>query len=66
VPVKTKRSRWLLGVFGLGLVGGLGMVLARHWPYSEAQVVPALQDAFKTTVTYYRLSLVLFWDWTIC
>jgi hypothetical protein len=53
VPVKTKQSRWLLGVFGLVLVGGIGAgtVLARHWPYSEAQVVPRLQDKFKTTVT---------------
>jgi len=46
VPVKTKRSRWLLGVLGLVLVGGVGTVLARHWPYSEAQVVPGLQDTF--------------------
>jgi hypothetical protein len=40
-------------VFGVVLVGGIGMgtVLARHWPYSEAQVVPGLQDTFKTTVT---------------
>lgn len=51
VPVKTKRSRWLLGVLGLVLVGGISTVLARHWPYSEAQVVPGLQDTFKTTVT---------------
>jgi AsmA-like C-terminal region len=53
VPVKTKRSRWLVGVFGLVLVGGIGVgtVLVRHWPYSEAQVVPGLQDTFKTTVT---------------
>ncbi|HJY90924.1 MAG TPA: hypothetical protein VJ255_11625, partial [Candidatus Acidoferrum sp.] len=51
VPVKTKRSRWLLGVLGLVLVGGVSTVLARHWPYSEAQVVPGLQDTFKTTVT---------------
>ena len=56
VPVKTKRSRWLLGVLGLVLVGGISTVLARHWPYSEAQVVPGLQDTFKTTVTigHYR------------
>jgi hypothetical protein len=51
VPVKTKRSRWLLGVLGLVLVVGIGTMLARHWPYSEAQVVPGLQDTFKTTVT---------------
>src|SRR6516162_9761509 len=50
VPVKTKWSRWLLGVSGVVLVGGVGTVLARHWPYSEAQVVPGLQDTFKTTV----------------
>jgi hypothetical protein len=51
VPVKTKRSRSLLGVLGLVLVGGIGTVLARQWPYSEAEVVPGLQDTFKTTVT---------------
>jgi hypothetical protein len=38
-------------VLGFVLVGGIGTVLARHWPYSEAQVVPGLQDTFKTTVT---------------
>jgi AsmA-like C-terminal region len=53
VPVKTTRSRWLLGVLGLALLGGVGTgtVLARHWPYSEAQVLPGLQNTFKTTVT---------------
>jgi len=51
VPVKTKWSRWLLGVLGLVLVGSIASALARHWPYSEAQVVPGLQDTFKTTVT---------------
>ena len=53
VPVKAKRSGWLLGVLGLVLVGGIGAgtVLVRHWPYSEAQVVRGLQDTFKTTVT---------------
>jgi hypothetical protein len=53
VTVKTKRSRWLFGVLGFSLVGGIGAgtVLARHWPYSEAQVVPGLQKTFKTTVT---------------
>jgi AsmA-like C-terminal region len=53
VPDKTTRSRWLLGVLGLALLGGIGAgtVLARHWPYSEAQVLPGLQNTFKTTVT---------------
>lgn len=53
VPVKRKRSGWLLGVLGLVLVGGIGAgtVLVRHWPYSEAQVVRGLQDTFRTTVT---------------
>ena len=53
LQVKTKRLRWLLGLVGLVLVGGIGagIVLSRHWPYSEAQVVPGLQSTFKTTVT---------------
>jgi AsmA-like C-terminal region len=40
-------------VLGLALLGGIGAgtVLARHWPYSEAQVLPGLQNTFKTTVT---------------
>ena len=40
-------------LLGLVLVGGIGAVtvLVRHWPYSEARVVPGLQHIFKTTVT---------------
>jgi hypothetical protein len=60
VPVKTKRSRWLPGVLGLVLVGGISTVLARHWPYSEAQVVPGLQDTFKTSVRYGRPATIGF------
>jgi len=29
-------------------------LIARHWPYAEAQVVPGLQDIFKSKVTVQR------------
>jgi hypothetical protein len=56
LPVKTKWTRWLLGVLGLVLVIVISTELARHWPYSEAQVIPGLEETFKTNVTvgHYR------------
>jgi hypothetical protein len=51
----TEYNRgWLPWVLGLAVVVCTciaGTVLARVWPYSEAQIVPALQDTFKSTVT---------------
>ena len=45
---------WLPWVLALAVVVCIcvaGILLAKHWPYSEAQIVPALQDTFKSTVT---------------
>jgi hypothetical protein len=41
-----------MGILVLVLVCGTGaaVVLAHHWPYTEAQLLPGLQDAFKSTV----------------
>lgn len=53
-PVKKKKSHWLAGVFAPALlvcIGVGGTLLARYWPYAEGQVLPGIQDAFKTTVT---------------
>jgi hypothetical protein len=44
-------------VFGLALLVCIcvgGAVLARNWPYAEAQVLPGIQDTFKSTVTVER------------
>jgi AsmA-like C-terminal region len=53
-PLQKKGSHWLLGIIGFAVLvcmGVGGAVLARNWPYAEAQVLPGIQDTFKSTVT---------------
>ena len=50
-----KRGRawlgWTLVCVVLAMVVSAVVLLARHWPYSEALLTSALQDTFKTQVT---------------
>ena len=53
LQVKTKRLRWLLGLVGLVLVGGIGAgtVLVAALALFRSASGPGLQSTFKTTVT---------------
>ena len=51
---QRSRRRWLLSavlVSAVVIVCVAGVVIATGWPYSEAMVVPSVEDAFKTRVT---------------
>lgn len=55
----VRKSRWarIAVILAAALVlGGLAVVafIAPHWPYSEHILIPAMQDAFKTRVTFQR------------
>jgi hypothetical protein len=51
----------LLGLAAVVLiVGGLGIVLARHWPFSQERVTQSLQSTFPATVTFGRFHSTYF------
>jgi hypothetical protein len=48
----------LLGLAVVVLIfGGLGMVLARHWPFSQESVTHSLQSTFPASVTFQKFAL---------
>jgi hypothetical protein len=51
-PVDVKKIV-LLGLASVVLIlGGFGIVLARHWPFSQERVTQSLQSTFPASVTF--------------
>lgn len=51
----------LLGFAAVVLIlGGLGAVLARHWPFSRERVTESLQSTFPATVTFHKFHSIYF------
>jgi len=58
--VKTRKIALLvLALIALALASG-GIVIARHWPFSEAMVTKALQEDFPATVTFQKFHSTFF------
>jgi AsmA-like C-terminal region len=49
-----KRLRWVISLFVVALLTAGAAFAALHWPYSKRMVVPALQDTFKTQITFQK------------
>jgi hypothetical protein len=54
-PRKSLWARIAVILAGLLLLGGVAVAcIAPHWPYSQHILIPAMQKAFKTKVTFQR------------
>ncbi len=55
------QRKWL-GIIGVSVVGlrVVGVVLARHWPFSRQRVIADLQDDLHGTVTFGRFRITVF------
>jgi hypothetical protein len=54
-PPKSRWARIAIVLVALLLLGGLALAfIAPHWPYSEHVLIPAMEEAFKTKVTFQR------------
>ena len=54
-----KLALILLGAISLGIAAG-GILVARHWPFSQAAVAESLQEDFPATVTFDKFRTTFF------
>src|SRR5215471_18317947 len=59
-PVDVKKIV-LLGFAAVALIlGGLGILLARHWPFSQERVTQSLRSTFPASVTFQKFHSTYF------